>query len=303
MAIAGIWAGKRSKIPVIFDMAEDYVSLVFNTWRFRKLHVLNFFVRNPYVVKIVERYSFKNVDHIFVVIDEANKVVQKGGGNIENITIVSNTPSLKEFDNCEIKTNGKIELIIKERFSAIYTGGIQLMRGLQIVFDAIPDIVKVIPDFLFVIIGDGYAAEQLKRTADEKNVQEHVLWVGRVAHEKMFNFIKLAKIGLIPHFVTNHTNTTIPNKIYDYMACGLPIVSSDTIPMKRILDEEKCGITFKNGDAKDLAKAILEIRNSDFDYGKKGIHAVKNKYNWQEDERRLIKVIEKYNNSRDVFSS
>jgi glycosyltransferase involved in cell wall biosynthesis len=63
--------------------------------------------------------------------------------------------------------------------------------------------------------------------------------------------------------------------------------------MKRILDEERCGITFKDRDPHDLARAIVEVYNSGFDYGGNGKKAVRGKYNWQEDEIRLIEVLQK----------
>ncbi len=290
MAVAGIWAGERHKISIIFDMAEDYVAMIWDIWRKRKFSGLNLLVRNPYLARYVERYVFKNSDHILVVIDEAMDTVIKGGGSQKKITIVGNTSPLNCFKKYDIQMNENLQLIEK-RFSVIYTGGIQMGRGIQIALEAIPEVIKKIPDFLFVIIGNGYATEQLKKIIEDRRLQDHVLWIGWVDHKKIFDYIRVSKIGLIPHFVTNHVNTTIPNKLFDYMGCGLPVISSDALPIKRILDEEKCGLTFKSGDANALSRAILKIYNTDFDYGKSGIEAVKRKYNWEEDEKRLIQAI------------
>ena len=125
-----------------------------------------------------------------------------------------------------------------------------------------------------------------------KSLEKHVLWLGWVDHSELYNYIKACKIGIIPHLVTNHVNTTIPNKIFDYMGCGIPVVSSDAQPMKRIIDEEQCGLTFESGNADRLAKAILEVFHSSIDYGKNGKESVRCKYNWQEDEKRLYGMIE-----------
>ena len=79
MAIAGIWAGKRNNIPVIFDMAEDYLAMIFDIWRSKKFKGLNYFVRNPYLAEYVEAYSLKNIDHILVVIEEVkHHLIKKG---------------------------------------------------------------------------------------------------------------------------------------------------------------------------------------------------------------------------------
>lgn len=290
MAIAGIWAGKRNRIPVIFDMAEDYVAMIWDIWRKRKFKGFNLVVRNPYLAKYVEKYVFKNSDHILVVVEEAMNVIIKGGGDVEKATIVGNTPLIESFNDNETQLNDDLKRI-KEHFSAIYTGGIQMGRGIQTVLDAIPEIVKKIPDFLFVVVGDGYATDQLKEFIKEKCLQDYVLWVGWVVHSQLHDFIKLSNIGLIPHFATDHTNTTIPNKIFDYMGCGLPVISTDAVPLERIMNDEKCGITFKSGNAEDLTMAILDIYNSTIEYGINGIEAVKYRFNWKEDEKRLFRVV------------
>ena len=293
MALAGIWAGRRNGIPVVFDMAEDYISMIRSAWRHGRFKALNLFVRNPYLAKSIEGYSIRKAGHILVVIDEAREVVLRAGGSLEKLTIVRNTPSINKSRKCEIKMNEQLEHI-RDRFSAVYSGGVQLSRGIQTDFDSIEDLIKEIEDFLFVIVGDGKAREELEKLMKKKGLERHVLWAGWVDHERMFDYIRMADVGLIPHFVSDHTNRTIPNKIFDYMACGLPVVSSDAIPMKRILDQERCGITFKSGDAKDLAKAILEVKRSAVDYGGNGIRAVRTRFNWKEDEKELMKVIRSF---------
>jgi len=293
MAIAGIWAGKKHNIPVIFDMAEDYVAMIWDIWRERKFQGLNFLVRNPYLARPVERYVFRNVDHILVVIDEARDLVIKKGVMPENITIVSNTPLLEAFSETESIENEAIQKI-RKHYSIIYTGGIQMARGIQTVLDALPFLVNKIPEILFVVVGDGYAVQKLKDRAKKNNVQDYVLWTGWVNHEMIYEYCRASKIGVIPHLVTDHVNTTIPNKIFDYMGLGLPVIASNAAPMKRILDEEKCGMTFQSGDHEDLAKKILDILRSSHNFIDNGKVSVTQKYNWDLDGARLHSVIEKY---------
>jgi glycosyltransferase involved in cell wall biosynthesis len=295
MAIAGIWAGKRHGIPVIFDMAEDYVAMLWDIWRAKKFKGFNLILRNPYLARHVERYVFQKADHILVVVEEARDVVLSRGGAPSKISIVGNTSPLELFSNHEITMNEELQEI-RNHFSAIYTGGVQMGRGIQVVLEAMPEIIKVIPGFLFVIVGDGYATAQLKGEVIRRELGEYVLWVGWVDHARIFDYIKLSKIGLIPHFASDHTNTTIPNKIFDYMGLGIPVISSDAVPMKRILEEKKCGLVFKSGDAKSLSSAILEMYKSHNDYGNNCVEAVRNEYNWENDGKRLIQIIQHFDN-------
>ena len=122
-------------------------------------------------------------------------------------------------------------------------------------------------------------------------IKKHVFWVGWIDHKDIYGYIKACKVGIIPHFVTDHVNTTIPNKIFDYMGCGIPVVASDASPMKRILKEENAGLIFRSGDASDLAYAINKIYKSDINYGLIGMLLVKSKYNWEVDSIRLNVLI------------
>jgi len=292
IAIAGVWAGKRHALPVIFDMAEDYVALLRGIWQHSKFKGINFILRNPYIAKKVERYVFKNVDYFLVVVEEAKGLVVAAGIPEKRISIVSNTPELSTFETGDSQhVSGLTGDRIRKNYTAIYTGGVQKGRGIQTVIEAIPLIVKKIPDFLFVIVGDGYAVSYFKDMAREIGVEDYILWVGWVDHDELFAYINDSKVGLIPHFSSEHVNSTIPNKLFDYMALGLPALVSDALPLDRIVREEECGLSYKSGDAGDLQLALLELYNSDTDFGSRGKEAVNSKYNWKNDEDELLRVI------------
>ena len=292
LAIAGIRAGQRHGIPVIFDMAEDYVAMLRDVWKARKFRGFNLVVRNPYLGRIIEKYVLNNVAHILVVVDESKERLLKDGVPPSRLTIVGNTPPLHAFNN-EAPTSDSTLDAVSRRYSAVYAGGIQLGRGIQTVLAAMPEIVRAVPNFLFVVAGDGYAVGQLKAMVEQQGLEEHVMWLGWVDHHRMFDLLKACKLGIVPHLVTDHVNTTIPNKVFDYMGAGLPVVASDAIPLKRILEEEKCGLTFRSGDASDLARAVIGLQSSDSEFGRNGRAAVQAKYNWSRDAARLLSAVER----------
>jgi len=293
MAIAGIRAGKRHNLPVIFDMAEDYVAMVRQIWRARKFQGLNLIVRNPYLASMVEHYALPRFDHVLVVVDEAKDVAIRAGALLENVTIVGNTPRLAEVSSAPNENPSLPNQLsqFKDNYIAVYTGGIQRSRGLQIVFEAIPAIVKKIPQFVFIIIGSGYAVEHLKKIAREKGIDKYIFWAGWVNHEELFQYVSTANVGVIPHYRSPHVDTTIPNKIFDYMACRLPVIASDAPPMQRIVEETGAGLVFTSGVSFDLAQAVMRIFASQENYGERGYAAVHDKYNWSIDKKRLIGVV------------
>jgi glycosyltransferase involved in cell wall biosynthesis len=291
MALAAMHVGKCKNIPVIFDMAEDYVAMIKDIWKVRKFKGLNLLVRNPHFAEMVERKVLKYADHILVVVEEAEKeILKKRIAEQHKISLVRNTPRLSSFDRHG--SSSDVERITN-RYSAIYVGGIQMGRGIQTVLDAISIIIKRIPNFLFVIVGDGYAKERLIAKTKAMAIENYVFWAGWVDHDGIYDYIRNSKVGIVPHCVTDHTNTTMPNKIYDFMGIGIPVVASDTIPMKRLLMCEQCGVTFKGEDPEDLARAIIEIHGFEEILGNSGKRAVKVSHNWGVDENRLMDAVQK----------
>ncbi|MFQ5799615.1 MAG: glycosyltransferase, partial [Bacteroidota bacterium] len=115
--------------------------------------------------------------------------------------------------------------------------------------------------------------------------------------------IKRSTICLIPHVRSEHTDTTIPNKLFDYMAIGKPIVASNCLPLERIIRAEKCGVIFRSGDDEDLSRKVMYLLGSSEGetYGANGRKAVRATYNWEQDSRVVLMVIG--NMSRQVGRS
>jgi glycosyltransferase involved in cell wall biosynthesis len=90
------------------------------------------------------------------------------------------------------------------------------------------------------------------------------------------------------------TDTTVPNKLFDYMAGGLPVAVSSAKPLKRIVTETGCGVTFRSGDASSCASALAELSSpAKWQYcSTAGVKAVASKYNWSMDAERLRRVFD-----------
>ena len=291
LALSAIFVGRLLHIPVIFDMAENYPAMVRNIWKAKKFQGANLLVRNPYLASFVEKIAIKYCTHIFVVVEESKqrlfseyKVSQK------KVTIVSNTPYHSPLANY-IKED-------RQKNKIIYVGGIQMGRGIQFVLEALPIIAQQVPEIEFLIAGDGYAKKQLIDLSKKFGSENYVNWLGFIENTKISKYLAKCDIGVIPGRVTDHTNTTIPNKLFDYMKSGLAVVASNALPMDRIIKEASCGVTFRNGDIKDLAEKIIDLllKKDLSDISQNGKKMFKEKYNWDIDNARMIKSIEEIDN-------
>ena len=100
--------------------------------------------------------------------------------------------------------------------------------------------------------------------------------------------------GLLPLHRNEHMDTTEPNKLFDYMSMGLPVVTSDTIPSARIIRTENAGAVFPARDVAAFAAAISSLRDPALraELGANGRAAVDRQYNWERDSLELVRAIE-----------
>ena len=281
MALAGIVVGKFTRNPVVLDMAENYPFLIDDIWEYEPFKKINIIVRNRSLTRIVEKIVLETVDHVITVVEESQERVLQQCLRLENrVSIVSNTPELNMIRSSSVLPQQDRE-IFYGKYVLIYVGGLRLGRGIDQIFEVIPTVVSKVPNFLFLIIGTGSIVEKLKDDVKILGISEYVYFKGWVDFDKVFSYIAAADVGVIPHYVTNHTNHTVPNKLFDYMGLGLPVVASSAKPIRRIIETEKCGLIFNN--ELDLASSLIELSDAAKRkmLGDNGRKAVRSTYNWQ----------------------
>src|SRR2546422_366231 len=219
--------GKFLGRPVFMDMAEDYPAMIQDTWTYRGPHFLDYLIRNPRVLAILERIVVRSLDGCFVVSQESQQRVQRLMGSATlPVWVIGNTPPAPSTDK-------PLPHPLRDRLDAhgglklLYVGGLEEARGLDTVLKALQLIVPKLKDILLVVVGEGTAGHTLKLLVRELGIERNVIFAGFIDHEHVPSIIEGADIGLVPHYVTKHTNSTIPNKFFDYMAQGKPVLVSN----------------------------------------------------------------------------
>jgi len=294
LLVNGVIVGKMLRIPVIFDMAEVYSAMWSDLNRARGFSLSTFLLKNPTIGKLLEKYAIRRADHTFVVVEEAKQYLMDLGIANEKISIVSNTPDLTALAWTE---NGETVDKWPDKLILLYHGYINEGRGLEAVVRAIPELRRRFDNVLLVLIGAGDGLERFRELARRLNVTQHVVFMGWRKLEEIPTFIKAATICIVPHLATAHKDTTVPNKLFDYMACGKPVVVSDAKPLRRIVEEERCGLFFRSGDIDSFVEAVTRVaRDASLahQFGANGSAAVRARYNWANDSGVLKRVIKQY---------
>ncbi len=235
-----------------------------------------------------EKDILRSVDHIIVVVDEARQRLSSIGFDPEKITVVSNTLNIAHALIPKHTEDHKNPVLF-------YAGGINYHRGLQTVIKAMAKTKR--EKYKLLALGEGRYKNDLIDLAASLGLQDFVDFPGWVPYQETLQHMSKSDYALIPHIKSDHTDSTIPHKLFQYMYAGVPVIASNCIPIERIIKETQSGVIFPSEDDDRLAE-ILDTLDPDQrkTWGINGRQWVKKKYNWAYDSKNLIKIYEKLTN-------
>lgn len=289
----GLLAGKiarESGIPAMLDMAENYPAalLAYNNKLYNP-----FLFSNAKLARIYEKKCLDLMSHTIVVSNEQESRMRAFGVPAKKVSVVMNTPDLEHYSELSASSAEAQRRGPDEKLKLVYVGKIDAHRGIDTLIKGIAAAVKTAPSISLTVVGSGTEIENMKGLAASLGVTGNIDFAGWVTFTKIPSVIKESHIGIIPHNKSEHTDTTIPNKLFDYMSFAKPVVSSDINPVAAIINKVRCGKVFKNADPESLAGVLVELakKGNLAALGQNGFEAVKTRYNWAVDRGKLIKCI------------
>ena len=281
---------EKYSIPVVADLHENWPAQL-DIDRQQPIppdhiHGLNKYWSRKRCERLEKRNLVRCAKNI-VVVPEAAERLLKYGIPQEKIHVVSNTED-ESFDT------GNIDSMIVDQYKdywvASYIGGIGYHRGLETILEAIPKFIKDAPNFLLLVVGASQQAQSfLLGEAEKLGITKHIEIIGWKPSKLVKSYISASEICLVPHRNMEHTNTTVPHKLFQYMLMSKPVLVSSCPPLKRIVEETKSGCVFTADDSDDAAKVLLKMYQSNqlAEWGRNGEKNAKGKYSWKNDAQTL----------------
>jgi glycosyltransferase involved in cell wall biosynthesis len=293
-ALATTLAGKTLHLPVIFDMHEHYTAMLkmsFEAKVYRKFKPFAFILLA--LLRIEEKIACHRSRKVIVVADEHIGRIESLGVAHDNIVVVTNTEDVHYFRSFAIDESLAKEYL--DDFVILYLGGFSPHRGLETAIEAMPIILEQIPNARLLLVGEGATRLELEQLVRDAHLGDRVTFAGFQPFKTVPTYIYLSSVCLIPHISTPHIETTMPNKIFQFMIPGKPVVVSSTRPMMRIVNDAECGLIFKERDAKSLAETIIQFEDEALRrrLGENGRQAVEDRYNWEKTVQALLSLYRK----------
>lgn len=171
-----------------------------------------------------------------------------------------------------------------------YVGGVTKIRGIIELVNSLDYV-----DCMLILAGT-FSDKSLEEEVRSLRGWKKVVYKGMVDRKGVYEILASSTAGIVTFLPQpNHINA-LPNKMFEYMSAGLPLVTSDFPLWKEIVEGNNCGLCVNSKNPQAIASSINYIINNPEEaklMGLNGIDAVKKKYNWSIEEKKLISIYEK----------
>lgn len=180
----------------------------------------------------------------------------------------------------------------------IYLGGMSRIRGLVEVVEAFSIVAKKHPRWELHLVGSSRPAsfeQELKDLARRQGVATNVKFTAWVPYEEKERLSAQASMGLITYLPYANNTSCLPNKLFDYMLVGLPVVASNFPLYREIVEPHRCGLLVDPSRPDEIARAmeyLIEHPQEARDMGENGRRAVFEKFNWTHESEKLLRIYE-----------
>lgn len=243
------------------------------------------------IIKIkyfLEKILIKHVDKTITVSNAISDEYVKLY-SIEKPALVLNTPPYKNIEKKDIfRKSFKIE---KDKRIFLYQGSLSKGRGIENLLETF----KTMENKNAVIVFMGYGIlESVIRKASEEHL--NIYFHNAVSPDILLDYTSSADFGIstIEDSCLSY-RYCLPNKMFEYLMAEVPVIVSNLPEMKRVVNLNKVGMVVKENNTKELINTIHDIIKIDKNSFQENIKSFKTKYNWEEQEKVLVKVYEGLN--------
>jgi len=259
----GVFMKLLGKI-VVYDSHELYPDLYSDT--------------KPYVRRLTQEIEALLIQHtdLVITVNEFISLEMSSRYGIPPPKVVMNCPRRAALPARRKKDH--------RRRIVLYHGGLVRERGLENVVQACKHLRQGI---LLVFRGEGPIENKLKQLAIGL---DNCVFERPVPVSEVVSRATEADVGIVTYLPTTLNNMyASPNKLFEYLQAGLPIIGSNLPFIRKILIENQVGMVFDSRDPKDIARVVNQATEDDtLEKMKRNIDKIRNRFSWESESRKLI---------------
>lgn len=219
-------------------------------------------LKNPLLIffaRLLEKAAYACSDHIVPLSSGMKKRIEDKGIDAQKMTMIPNCSDITEF-NPRIDGNGlRKQFQAEGKFIVFYGGAVNLANNVEYIVH-VAEILKTQKDVVFWIVGKGNRYSYLESEAQNRSL-ENVVLHGLQPKERIPFFSAAADAGIVTFIPEPVFYENSPNKFFDYIAAGLPVLFNRSTWLETYLDRYQNGMVCDPLNPQTMADRIMELKN------------------------------------------
>ncbi len=269
---ANYWASKIKSIPLVYDSHEYFTEVPELAGR-KSVQKIWLSMESFIVPKL----------NYFYTVNQSIANIYREKYNVE-AKVIRNLPE------CSTKGQLKYDIPgINGRRIIIYQGALNMARGIDLAIQSM----AYLEDVVLAIAGDGPERKELEKHAHFLNVENKVIFLGRILPAKLSSITRQACLGIsFEQKQGLNYYYALPNKIFDYIHAEIPVLVSPFPEMEAIVEEYGVGEVLKSFEPENIAKQIDTMLNDDKkrEYWKNNLKTASEELCWSLEEKKLLDI-------------
>ena len=283
VGVQALAAARRHKIPVIFRSIDVLHRLV--PWR--SLAV---------ATRLLEHYVYRNVDAIFPVTLHLKNHILSCNVPESRVRVLPSGVDTGMFSPGPRNTELLLRWGIAPKDPVIlFMGTIYKFSGLDRIIREFPNLISRYPNAKLLIVGCGEDEERLKQLSQRMGTSGHIIFGGLHSYSGLVDIIRSSDVCINPFELNGITRDILPTKLFQYLACGKPVVATElpgTIPF---LSGPEHGMVYCSLDG--FTKPLVDLLDSPArreQLGQNGVQITRAKYEWKRIAETMVSWIREF---------
>jgi glycosyltransferase involved in cell wall biosynthesis len=252
-------------------------------------------LKNPILIRLslwLESFLYRHAN--VVVVNSPGYIAHVKSKGAQYVEMVPNGADATMFDPSDSGNTFRRQNNFQRKFLVVYAGAHGISNDLGVILEAANRLIHQ-PNIHFILVGDGKEKSNLQSQANRLQLT-NVSFLEPVPKQQMAEVLAASDSCIAILKPLELYKITYPNKVFDYMAAGRPILLVIDGEIRQVVEKAKCGLFVTPGDAKQLSEKVLWLMNhkeESKNMGLAGRKYLEKHFNRQELSDQFIRIINK----------
>jgi len=254
IAIPGIILSFFRRVPMVFEVRDLWPEVPIQMGVIKNLIIIKF-------LRFFEKFTYRRAKHIIALSPGMAEGILTAGIPKDKVTMIPNYCNLGFFKPGKPKINNLGKLVYNNHIIA-YSGTISDANNLELIIDAAEKLQKVGSPVVFVIAGDGKEKPRLEKLVETKKLK-NINFLGKISKYEVVDLYRRAIACIILFKNLPVLSTNSPNKFFDAISTGKPIITNMGGWIGEMVESNKIGFSLENDNAQAIVIAVNKLINMD----------------------------------------